>query len=90
MVLTRQFLLVTVAAILADFVIAHHSHPRDMSTNPVKRDLEHCSATLEARGHTKRMENRRAEQAQAHREKRHLDPKSTSKLLGLFPREAFR
>lgn len=90
MVLSRQFLLVAVAAILVDFTSAHHSHPRDMSTNPIKRDLQHCSTKLQARGHTKRMENRRAEQAQIHREKRHLDQKSTSGLLALFPREGIR
>lgn len=90
MVLPHQFLLVAVAAIMADSVIAHHSRPRDMSTNPIKRDLEHCSAKLEARGHTKRMENRRAEQAQFHREKRGLDQKSMSKCsLALLLKKAF-
>ena len=88
MVLPHQFLLVAVAAILADSVIAHHNRPRVMSTNLIQRDLEHCSAKLEARGHTKRMENRRAEQAQLHREKRGLDQKSMSKrFTRLIPQE---
>jgi hypothetical protein len=70
MVLIRKFFTVAFAAILADSVMAH-GRARE-TRDPVRRDLSHCAAKLEARGHTKRMQTRRAEQARIHREQQNV------------------
>ena len=59
------------AVLLAGSSLAHNTH--SPSDGPrIKRDLDHCSAKLKARGHEERVIAKRAELAHARREERAL------------------